>query len=97
MPYVHISHSPGQTLDDYRAVADAVGGHTPEGLLFSVQGEETGGLHIVDVWKSKAHADQFAAEELLPAFSRTGRGPDGAATYVTFDTDSFLVAEDLRT
>jgi len=38
MPYVHISHSPGQTLDDYRAVADAVGGHTPEGLLFSVQG-----------------------------------------------------------
>jgi hypothetical protein len=82
MRYVHITRSPGQGLTDYRAVVDDMGGESPEGLLISLVGEAEGGLHIVDVWESKAQADRFAAERLFPAFQRTGRGPAADATYV---------------
>lgn len=86
MRYVHISNSPGQDFSDYQAVVDDLGVDAPEGLLISVVGEADGGLHIVDVWESKAHADRFAAERLFPAFQRTGRAPGTDATYVAFET-----------
>ena len=91
MRYVHISHTPGQDLADYQAVVDDLGGDTPQGLLISVVGEADGGLHIVDVWESKAHADRFVAERLFPAFQRTGRTPGTDATYVAFETADVVV------
>ncbi len=91
MRYVHISHSPGQDLTDFQAVVDDLGDERPKGLLISVVGEAEGGLHIVDVWESKAHADRFAAERLLPAFQRTGMGPGVDASYVAFETEGVVV------
>lgn len=91
MPFTLISHNPGQTLADYTAVANAMGGEPPEGLLVSIAGEADGALHTVDVWESKARADRFTAERLFPAFQKTGRGPGAEATYVEFDTDSVSV------
>lgn len=87
MPYVHISHQPGQSLADYRSVVDAMGDDAPDGSLLHIAGEVDGSLHIVDVWKSKASADRFAAERLFPAFRQTGLGPSSDATYVAFETD----------
>lgn len=92
MPYVHISHVPGRSLDDMRAVTDAVGDELPAGILLSIRGEDDAGIHIIDVWASRVDADRFAAERLLPAFTRTGRGPDASATYVAFDTDDIVTA-----
>ncbi len=91
MRYVHITHSPGQGVTDYQAVRDEMGGESPDGLLISLVGAAEGGLHIVDVWESKAHADRFAAERLFPAFERTGHGPGTDATYVTFETEEVVV------
>ena len=91
MRYVHISHSPRQHLADYQAVIDDLGGDAPQGLLMSLVGEADGGLHIVDVWESKAQADRFAAERLFPAFQRTGRTPGADATYVAFETADIVV------
>ncbi|MBA2638701.1 MAG: hypothetical protein H0U77_01615 [Nocardioidaceae bacterium] len=88
MPYVHVAHTPGQSLADYRAVAaEAVGDDPPQGLLVSIAGDADGALHTVDVWDSQASADRFAAERLFPAFQKTGRGPGAEATYVVFETD----------
>lgn len=90
MRYVHISHSPGLGRADYDAVVEELGGKLPETLLMSVVGEAEGGLHVVDVWESKADADRFAAERLFPAFQRSGRGPGADATYVAFEIDDVL-------
>lgn len=94
MPYVHISHIPGQGRAAYQAVADLVGSEPPEGQLLSIAGEADGGLHLVDVWVSKEDADRFAADRLFPAFHRTGVSPGGDASYVTFETDDIDIAAD---
>ena len=87
MRFVHISRSPGQTRADYDAVRAEMGGELPRGLLMHAVGEADGGLHVVDVWESKAAADRFVAEQLFPAFQRTGRTPGAGATYIAFETD----------
>jgi hypothetical protein len=93
MTYVHISHVPGQTLDDFRAVEEALGNGKPDGQLLTIVGAVDGALHIVDVWTSRAHADRFAAERLFPAFQQTGIGPSADATYVAFEADAIEVGE----
>jgi hypothetical protein len=93
MPYAHISHAPNSTLDDYRAVNDDIDGPSPDGLLLTIVGADTAGLYVIDLWQSKDHADRFAAELLLPAFTRTGKGPDATATYAAFDTDEITIAD----
>ena len=52
-----------------------------------IVGEADGALHIVDVWDSKAHADRFAAERLMPAFQQAGVKPGPEETYIGFDTN----------
>lgn len=102
MPYAHISHAPHSTLADYRSVDDEIGDPPPDGLLLTILGADDAGLHVIDLWESKAHADRFAAERLLPAFTRTGNGPDADATYTAFDTveitvdDRFAAVADAR-
>ena len=87
MPYVHISRAPARSLNDFRAIRDEAGADSAPGHIGMVAGEADGELHIVDVWESKAQADRFAAEQLFPAFHRTGRGPGADATYIEFETD----------
>jgi hypothetical protein len=86
MPYTHISHVPGHSLGDYQAVADVLGPESPVGRLALIVGEADGVLHIVDVWDSKAHADRFAAERLMPAFQQAGVKSGPEETYTGFDT-----------
>lgn len=94
MRYVHISHTPGHSMADYRNVVDALGDGPAEGNVLHIVGDADGALHIVDVWESRAAADRFAAERLLPAFQRTGRGPGSDATYVAFETDRVTLSGD---
>lgn len=96
MPYVHISHSPGRTLADYRAVLQAVGDEPADGHLLSTAGEADGALHTADLWDSKASADRFVAERLFPAFAKTGLGPGNDSTYVEFETDQVSLGGDAR-
>ena len=87
MPYTHISHVPGHSLGDYQAVTDALGPEPAAGLLARIVGEADGALHIVDVWDSKAHADRFAAERLMPAFRQAGVKPGPDESFIGFDTN----------
>ena len=93
MPYAHISHAPNSKLADYRSVDHELGETPPDGLLLTIVGSDDTGLHVIDLWESKAHADRFAAERLLPAFTRTGKGPDADATYAAFDTVEITIAD----
>lgn len=96
MPYVHISRVPGRDLADFRVIQEELARHVPPGQIAMVAGEADGELHIVDVWESKAHADRFAAEQLFPAFQRSGRGPGTDASYIAFDADEIVLRGDAR-
>lgn len=91
MPYVHITHSPGRTLADYQAVAEAMAEGPVPGHLLATAGETDGALHTIDVWDTKASADRFAAERLFPAFHKTGLGPGADSTYVAFEADRIVL------
>lgn len=41
----------------------------PPGLLIHIATEEAGGVHIVDVWNSKADYDAFEESRLKPAIA----------------------------
>ena len=64
-----------QHLPVPRAMIEAVStmmdarGNPPPGLLIHIATEEEGGVHIVDVWNSKADYDAFAESRLNPAIA----------------------------
>ncbi|MFF0494243.1 hypothetical protein ACWDSJ_21135 [Nocardia sp. NPDC003482] len=93
MPYIHITHSPGIGLREYRAVQEAMGPEPIAGNLLSLVGERDGALHVVDVWESATAADRFAAERLFPAFERTGITPGPHDTVTAFEAQ--LVVDQL--
>ncbi len=75
MTYVHVTRTPGKGMDDYRQIVSAMGDEPIAGRLAHYAGTENGSLLIVDVWRSSADADRFAAERLFPAFAASGGVP----------------------
>ncbi len=85
MSYVHISRTPGIDLADYARVRRELGPGTPAGQTAHHAGVVDGVLVVVDVWRSRADADRFAAECLFPAFERAGVAPDASAGITAFE------------
>ena len=93
MAHIHIAATRGHAIDDFRAVTAK---HNPpqdiDGLLAWAAGSDSGGLHVVTVWQSKAHKDRFEAEQLFPAFQALGMTDTAPATEMTeYDADEFYV------
>jgi hypothetical protein len=85
MSYVHITRTAGFAMDTYERVAREVGSAPIDGQISHHVGVVDGTLVIVDVWRSRADADRFAAERLFPAFERAGVTPDAATDITAFD------------
>jgi hypothetical protein len=83
--YVHITKTPDMSLDDYHRVIEALGPEPFSGRRSHWVGEKAGALHIVDVWRSRADADRFAAERLFPAFEQA-RLRTAGSEIVDFET-----------
>jgi len=69
MAYVMTHFWPGGTEEQYRANLAAVhpeGGGLPDGQTHHAAGPTEGGFLIVALWESKAHADRFVNDVLLP-------------------------------
>ncbi|MEU9079520.1 hypothetical protein ACFYUY_07800 [Kitasatospora sp. NPDC004745] len=64
----------GVTPEQYDATREAVGWEerTPEGALMHVAWFESGALHVVDVWTSRADFERFFAERLAAAVRQAG-------------------------
>ena len=86
MTYVQISRSPGSGMDDYERVERELGAAPIDGQSGHHVGVVDGALVIVDVWRSRADADRFAAERLFPAFERAGVKPDASVEITAFET-----------
>jgi hypothetical protein len=85
MSYVHITRSAGADMDTYERVDRELGPAPVEGQTSHHVGVVDGELVIVDVWRSRADADRFAAERLFPAFERAGVTPDAATDITAFE------------
>jgi|SoiMethySBSTD1v2_1073268.scaffolds.fasta_scaffold434887_2 hypothetical protein len=93
MTYVLTNNFAGD-VETYRRIAERVEPFA-EGLVARYTGQNERGLAITTVWQSKAHADRFTAEHLMPAvheFAGPAAGqPDGV--HVDFETfDEFVAA-----
>lgn len=73
MPLTHVSEAPSREL--YESISERVNlvGDRPRGLILHAAGETpTGTVQIVNVWESRADADAFERDRLLPAFEAAG-------------------------
>jgi hypothetical protein len=87
MPYLTNSLIPGGSLDDYHAITAALPDDRPEGMVARYAGMAPEGLAITVVWTSKAHADRFEAEQLLPTARRVlaHAPPDERSTFFSYE------------
>lgn len=93
MTYVITTSTPGGTIETYRRVNAHVGDEPIAGLVHHVAGvDATGNLAITSVFETKAHADRFTAERLLPALQAVGGEADGPVTVIDFEAVSERVA-----
>lgn len=95
MSYTFITHTPGSSMKDYRAVQEAMGPGEIEGHLLSIAGDADGVLHTVDIWDSKESADRFTAERLFPVFEKLGYSPGPDATHIGFEDADVVITRAL--
>jgi hypothetical protein len=62
----------------------------PEGvLLHSCAFDESGGLHVVDLWESPEHVQNFFETRLKPGFEQLGVSPGQPQMYTVHNLDAF--------
>jgi hypothetical protein len=77
--------------DDLEAVTSEMGvvDDPPDGLIAHVLTETAGGVHVVDIWDSRADFQKFNDERLMPSMqkvlSERGVSMDGPLPEPTFD------------
>ena len=76
--------SPSGDLDGYRRVSAQLP-ERPDGMIARYAGESDGHLSITVVWETKAHADRFTEEELLPAIRSVAGDGSAPSTVIAFD------------
>lgn len=73
VPVTHVSEAPSREL--YESLSQKVGllSDRPMGLILHTAGETaTGTVQIINVWASRADADAFERDRLLPVFEAAG-------------------------
>jgi hypothetical protein len=87
MSYAMVSQTPGVSIDWHYAVERELGDEPIDGLIASYAGTSLDGLCVISVWESKAHADRFAVEQLVPTLRRLGVTPDQQARRSLLEID----------
>jgi hypothetical protein len=72
MSYAMVSQSQGVDISWHHALERELGDDPIDGLIATYAGAGPEGLCVISVWQSKAHADRFAAELLVPTLQRLG-------------------------
>jgi hypothetical protein len=73
VPITHVSEAPNRELYDSLSAEVNLLGDRPAGLILHAAGETAAGtVQIVNVWESRAHADAFTRDRLLPVFAAAG-------------------------
>lgn len=92
MSYASIAVAESLTIEDYWAVDAQLGTDRADGLISEAAGTTDGGLHVITVWESRAHHEQFIIERLVPAFEAAGVRP-GPLQFTNLDLDAFYLKD----
>jgi hypothetical protein len=84
MPFIISTLSPSGDLDGYRRVSAALP-ERPDGMIARYAGESDGALSITVVWETRAQADRFLEQHLLPAIRQVGGEATQPSTVISFD------------
>ena len=76
MSYAMVSQNHGVGMETHHALERALGDEPVEGLIATYAGRGPDGLCVISVWHSKAHADRFTTERMIPTLNRLGFTPD---------------------
>ena len=72
MSYALVSQNHGVDISWHHALERELGDDPADGLTAIYAGTGPDGLCVISVWESKAHADRFTAERLVPTLQRLG-------------------------
>lgn len=87
MSYAIVSQSPGVGIEWHQALERELGETPVEGLVATYAGTSSAGLCVISVWESKAHADRFTVEQLVPVLQRLGVTRDQQAGRSVLEVD----------
>lgn len=78
--------------DNYEALRNEVKwetDHAPGGLFHAAAFDESGGLHVADVWESPEAMNVFVEQRLMPAIQKLGLAPPNAAVYPAHNVNAY--------
>jgi hypothetical protein len=87
MSYAMVSQSQGVGIEWHHALERELGAEPVDGLVATYAGTGPDGLCVISVWESKAHADRFTAEQLVPTLQRLGVTADQRARRSVLEID----------
>jgi hypothetical protein len=95
MTYLTNSLMPNGSLEDYDAITAALPDSVPDGMVARYVGVSDAGLAITVVWTTKAHADRFETEHLVPTVHRLlgPPDPDNGSTFFSYEATDVVFAE----
>jgi hypothetical protein len=89
MTYVLIVTNSTADYEGYEQVLANLPTTRPEGMIARCTGMSDRGLTITAVWESKAHADRFSAEVLMPTIRATlGEAADAPAEVLVLEYEA---------
>ena len=59
-------------LETHKKINDVLGDEPIDGMIVHAAGSSERGVYSLDVWESKAQADRFVGERLMPAIQALG-------------------------
>lgn len=75
MSYAMVTQAPGVDISWHHTLERELGDEPIDGLIATYAGTGPDGMCAISVWESKAHADRFTAELLVPTLQRLGVTP----------------------
>jgi hypothetical protein len=91
MAYVLIIEQPGHSMDDFRAVREALGDEPGEGSIAVGAGPTADGIRVIAISHSRQPAQRFSAERLGPAFAKVLGGRPAGPKVTDFELDDLSV------
>ena len=86
MQWITVATPPLGSIEQFDKVVAQVDG-APAGLRARYAGTSGGKIRVVTLWESKAHADRFTAEQLVPTLQRLGVTADQRARRSVLEID----------
>lgn len=75
MSYAIVTQAPGVDISWHHTLERELGDDPIDGLIATYAGTGPDGMCVISVWESKAHAERFTAELLVPTLQRLGVTP----------------------